>query len=100
LPPLIFSCRPRLLDKGLWSPIWATKNKCAPTKIRNIVFITSPTQGVMRKPRKFRRKRDLNPDLCDANVVLYELTSEANWELVVMWVNTKLVDDGHIHFLL
>ena len=32
-----------------------------------------------------------NPDLCDAGVVLHQLSSEANWEQVVMWVNYKPV---------
>lgn len=31
-------------------------------------------------------------DLCDAGAVLYRLSYQANWELVVMWVNYKLVD--------
>ena len=31
--------------------------------------------------------RDLNPDLCDGGVVFYRLSFQANWELVVMWVN-------------
>lgn len=60
-----------------------------------ILTFTRPTQLVLNeKGMKFRLKRDLNPDLCDANAVLYELTYLANWELVVMWVNTKPVDDG------
>ena len=36
--------------------------------------------------------RDLNPDLCDAGAVLYQLSYQANWEHVVMWVNYKPVD--------
>ena len=31
-------------------------------------------------------------DLCDAGAVLYRLSYQANWELVVTWVNYKRVD--------
>ena len=34
----------------------------------------------------------MNPDLCNANAVLYQLSYEANWKLVTMWVNDKPVD--------
>ena len=40
-------------------------------------------------------KRNSNPDLCDAGAVLYQLSYQANWELVVMWVDDKLVDVGY-----
>ena len=33
---------------------------------------------------------DSNPDLCNAGAVLYQLSYQANTELVVMWVNDKL----------
>ena len=38
---------------------------------------------------------DSNPALFDAGAVLYQLTFQANSELVVMWVNDKPVDDGY-----
>ena len=38
---------------------------------------------------------DLNPDLCDARAVLYQLSYQANWELVVMWVDYRSVDVGY-----
>ena len=31
----------------------------------------------------------LNPDFCKAGAVLYQLSYQANWELVVMWVDYK-----------
>ena len=36
--------------------------------------------------------RDLNPDLCNASTVLYQLSFQANREQVVMWVIYKPVD--------
>ena len=35
---------------------------------------------------------DLNPDLCDAGVVLHKLSYWANWEQVTVWVDYKPVD--------
>jgi len=31
----------------------------------------------------------LVPDLCDAGAGLYQLSNEANWELVARWVDEK-----------
>ena len=45
---------------------------------------------------KDRPKWDLNPDLCDAGAVLYRLSYQANWELVIMWVNEKPVGSGYV----
>ena len=36
--------------------------------------------------------RDSNPDLCDAGAVLYQLSYQANWEQVIMWVDYKPID--------
>ena len=30
---------------------------------------------------------DSNPDLCDAFAVLYQLSYQANWEQVIVWVD-------------
>ena len=35
---------------------------------------------------------DWNPDLCDTGAVLYQLSYQAKWERVVMWVDFKPVD--------
>ena len=35
---------------------------------------------------------DSNPDLCDAGVVLHQLSYQANWEQVIMSVDYKPVD--------
>ena len=32
-------------------------------------------------------EQDLNPDLCYAGALLYQLSYQANWELGLMWVN-------------
>ena len=47
-------------------------------------------------PEKFRPERDSNPDLCDAGAGLYQLSSQAKWELVIMWVNDKPVDSEYM----
>ena len=36
------------------------------------------------KPEKFRLEWDSGPDLCDASAVLYQLSYQGNWELVIM----------------
>ena len=44
---------------------------------------------------------DQNPDLCDSGAVIQQLNYQANWELVVMWINNyynnyyKPTDDGY-----
>jgi len=38
---------------------------------------------------------DSNPDLFDASAVIYQLSNQANWELVIMWVNDKPLDDEY-----
>ena len=35
---------------------------------------------------------DSNTDLCDVGAVLHQLSCQANWEQVVMWVDYKPVD--------
>lgn len=35
-----------------------------------------------------------NPDICDADAVLYQLIHRADWELVIMRVYYKPTDDG------
>ena len=37
-------------------------------------------------------ERDSNHDLCDAGAVLNQLSYQANWEQVVMWIDYKPVD--------
>ena len=39
----------------------------------------------------------LNSDLCNASTVLYQLSYQAKWELVTVWVNNyyKPIDDGY-----
>ena len=35
-----------------------------------------------------------NPELWDSGAVFYQLSYQATWELVVMWVDDKPLDDG------
>ena len=37
--------------------------------------------------------RNSNPELSNAGVVLHQLSYQANWELTVIWVDHKAVDD-------
>ena len=39
-------------------------------------------------------ERDSNPALCDAAAVLHQLSYQANWELIIMWVGCKPIDEG------
>ena len=54
---------------------------------------------VKRKPKK--TNSDLNRirthDLCDTGAVLYQLSHQANWELVILRVHNKPVDDGRMN---
>ena len=43
---------------------------------------------------------DSNPDLCDAGAVLHQSSYQANWELIVLWVDSKPIDiDLHLKFI-
>ena len=42
--------------------------------------------------KKSGLNEDSNPALCDAGAVLHQLSSQANREQVVMWVDYKPVD--------
>ena len=35
---------------------------------------------------------DLNPDLCNVGAVLNQLSYQANWQLLIMWVDHKPVN--------
>ena len=39
--------------------------------------------------------RDSNPDIHDAGTVIFQLSYQANWGLVVMWIAYELVDYGY-----
>ena len=39
-----------------------------------------------RRPKSFRPERNPDHSLCDAGAIVYQLSYQANWELVVMWV--------------
>ena len=43
-----------------------------------------------------RPEWDSNPVLWDFRAELYQLSYQANWELEVVWVDDKLVDDGYL----
>ena len=48
------------------------------------------------RPEKFGPEQDSGPDLCDASIVLYQFSYQANWELVILWVNDKPLDSGYM----
>ena len=47
------------------------------------------------RPENSSLNGDLNLDLCDAGAVLYQLSDQANWEQVVMWVDYGLIINPH-----
>ena len=53
------------------------------------------TQVVERE----KPQMDSNPDLCVVDEVLPQLSYQANWEMVIMWVDDNLVEDGYIYLL-
>ena len=48
----------------------------------------------MKKVWKIQAWTGFDLDLCDASAVLHQLSYQANWELVVLWVDYKPLDDG------
>ena len=55
-----------------------------------MIFEGNATWAVVKeRPEKFKPRWHLNPDLCNAGAVLYQLSYQANWELVIMWVYDK-----------
>ena len=40
-------------------------------------------------------EEDSNPDFWDAGAVLHQLSHQANWELVIVWVDEKPIESGH-----
>ena len=46
-------------------------------------------------PKNFGLEWDLNRDLSNACAVLHQLSCQANWELVILWIGYKLVDDDY-----
>ena len=50
-------------------------------------------------PEKCWAGRYSNPDLCDAVAVLQQLSYQANWVIIIIWVGNRPVDSGYIHFL-
>ena len=48
------------------------------------------------RPEKFCPDWDSNLDLFDAGAVFYQLSYQADWEMVIMWVYDKPVNSGCI----
>ena len=59
------------------------------------VFSTTYLSSSEKDLKNSGLNRYSNPDICDASAVLYQLSYQANWELVITWVNDKPVDDGY-----
>ena len=51
-----------------------------------------------RGERKAWKIQSSNPDLCNAGVALYQLSDQANWELVIMWVYHEPIESGYVRF--
>ena len=55
--------------------------------------ILAPLKQPRERPEKFRPEfggGGSNPDLCHASAVLYNLSYQADWEQVIMWVHYNL----------
>ena len=62
---------------------------------KELSFMTEFDHRILALLRQLRDKNktgNSNPDLCDGCAVLHQLSSQANWEQVVMWVDYKPVD--------
>ena len=57
-------------------------------------FIAKLNYSTSKVPVR-RPEWDLNPDLCDSSAVLYQLSCQANWEQVIIWVHDKPIDDEY-----
>ena len=52
------------------------------------------------QPKKLQKESLISiqtHDLCDASAVLYQLSYQANWELVILWVQNKYTSEGWIN---
>ena len=48
-----------------------------------------------KRPKNSGLNRESNPDLCDAGAVLHQLSYEANWEQVIVWVDYNSIKCFH-----
>ena len=64
------------------------------------IFFYASYLVVRIRPEKFRPEQDSNPDLSDAAAWLHQLSFQANWEPVVLWVDYKPVDDEYRSIIL
>ena len=56
-----------------------------------IFTVVSTTEVVLRE----WPEQNSNPDLCNADAVLYQLNYQVKCIMVAMWVDDKPVDDGY-----
>ena len=59
-------------------------------KLFHIFLKLSVIKGLIRCKKGLNS--DSNPELCDAGAVLHQLSYQANWELIFLWVDYKPVD--------
>ena len=56
-----------------------------------MLYLSSSEKGL----KNSGLNRDSNPELCNASAVLYQLSSQANWEIVVCIDNKPIYSIGH-----
>ena len=83
--------------QSLKSPLNLKSARCY--KVLTLVIFSVLLCYLSNRERKVKKNADLrgtviNPDLCDSGAVLHQLSYQANWELVDLWVNDKRVDSS------
>ena len=66
----------------------------SPPVFHKTCLVCMEEQNYLENVSIFCLTQFLDPGLCDASAVLYQLSYQANWELIIMWVNDTPVDDG------
>ena len=83
--------------QSLKSPLNLKSARCY--KVLTLVIFSVLLCYLSNRERKVKKNAGLrgtviNPDLCDSGAVPHQLSYQANWELVVLWVNDKRVDSS------
>jgi len=62
--------------------------------VRSSLFLAL-LKKLREKPEKFGLNGASNSHLCNAGVLLHQLSYQDNWELVVIWVDDNPIDDKY-----